>query len=110
MFSAWRQEFNSLVDQLRSRIITEIGHEAVNRLLKLVKKDDRQAILQTLFGLKVLSQHTSLEMQAGELPERTYDDARFRFYYEKGRWPTREEAIEYDKTIVVEPMTKRKPQ
>ena len=104
-----QQEFDSLVDEFRSRIITNLAEIAYKGLEHLLKKKDRQAVMQTLFGLNILSQHAAIKLQDGELPERTYDDAKVRFYYEYGRWPTKAEAIEFDKTIVVEPFTKKKP-
>lgn len=97
-----QQEFDSIIDQIRSRIVTELGEEALKALKYLIRKRDRMAVMQTLFGLKVLSQHSELKLQGGEQGERTYAYASFEFYQKYGRWPTLQEAKEFDKTLEVQ--------
>ena len=102
-----QNEFDDLTAQLRSRAITEIGNDAVSQLRKLVQKGNARAILETLYGLRVLSKNTQFELKGGlERGERDYADTKVQFYYQYGRWPTKKECLEFEKTIEVEPLIK----
>ena len=74
--------------------------------LHQLKKKDRQAGIETLYGSKVLLQQHDVAVTS-QPAERDYSSAMVRFYYEYGRWPTRQEAIDFDKTIPVEPLVKK---
>jgi hypothetical protein len=100
-----QQEFDGLIEQMRSRIAENALPVAYTSLMKLLKKADRVAVMQTLFGTKVLSAQTEVKLSQ-VLPPRDYADTKVEFYYKYGRWPTMEEAKEFDKTIPVEPLKK----
>ena len=101
-----QNEFDGMVSQARSRIMTEMVESALKSLKKLLTKGDRTATLETLFGLRILSKQTALEMKRGGIDERDYADTKVQFYYKYGRWPTMEECLEFEKTIEVEPLIK----
>ena len=102
-----QNEFDDLAGRLRSRVIAEIGDRAVDGLLRAVKKGNVRAILQTLFGLRVLSQTQQVEMKGATVGERDYAYTRVRFYGMHGRWPLDSELLEFEKTLEYEPLIKK---
>jgi len=105
-----QDETNEYIQAYQSAILTELVPLAVKGLKELLKKADRQAVIETLYGTKVFSQKHQVEGVTSH--ERDYSDAKIEFYYKFGRWPTLAEAKEYDKTIPVKPLLKneRSPQ
>jgi hypothetical protein len=99
-------ECEALAGEYRSEILSRIVPLAIKSLEKLVRKADRVAVIQTLFGMKIFSQRHEMELNKGQLPERNYADAKIKFYYQSGRWPTLEEAKQFDKTIPVKLLLK----
>ena len=101
-----QDEYSALIQKYRSQIIEQMLPKALKGLDKILsrKKPDRQAIIDLLYGCKVLSAHHEVEVP--RTFERDYSDAMVRYYYEYGRWPTKAEAIEFDKTIPVELLKK----
>ena len=83
----------------------ELAERLIQIALGKTKKGDRQALVDILRGVGVLT--SKIELGDVEVPgERDYSDAMVRFYYEFGKWPTKEEAKEFDKTIEVQPLVK----
>ena len=99
-----QDEVDILIQTYRSIILEEVLPLALESLKYNLKKNHPMVTMQTLFGTKVLSQHHELEMK--EPSKRDYSSAMVRYYYEFGKWPTKEEAKEFDKTIPVEPLIK----
>jgi hypothetical protein len=94
----------------RSRgILIAKAHKLAERLIQIAlgetKKGDRQAIVDTLRGIGVLTSKFELEDTGEE--QRTYALAKVGFFKKYGRWPTDEEAIEFDRTIDIEPSVKQ---
>src|SRR5437773_1617726 len=78
---------------------------AIKGLAKLIKKTDRQAIIETLYGTRVLTQRQEIEKVEDE-PQRTYDYTRAEFFGKYGRLPLNEELEEFEKTLDIQPITK----
>jgi hypothetical protein len=85
-------------------MILDIVPDAIKGLAKLVKERDRQAIIETLKGARVLIDRH--EVATVQEPERTYDSAKVAFYEKYGHWPTHEEAVKFDRTIARKPTVK----
>ena len=85
-------------------MILDLVPAAIKGLRKLVRKVDRQAIIETLYGTRVLIQRQEIEKV--EEPVRTYDYTRAEFFVKHGRWPLEKELLEFDKTLEVEPLVK----
>jgi hypothetical protein len=67
-----------------------------------VDRLDRQMITDVLRGARVfIDRH---EVATVQEPERTYDSAKVTFY--ENRWPTHEEAVKFDRTIIRKPKVK----
>jgi len=92
-----------LVQSYRDMIL-DLVPTAIKGLRKLIRKVDRQAIIETLYGTRVLIQRQ--EVEKVEEPVRTYAYTRVEFYGKYGRWPLNSELEEFDKTLPVEPLTK----
>jgi len=98
------QETQMLIDSFRAAILGLVP-DAIKVLGKLIReKEDRQAVLETLYGARVLIQRH--EVEKVEEPVRTYDLTRAEFFIQHGRWPTEKEVLEFDKTLEVEPLVK----
>jgi hypothetical protein len=83
--------------------------ELSNRLVQIglgeATKGDRRAIVDALRGIGVLT--SKLEVEETIPRERTYAFPKIAFFHKFGRWPTLEEAIEFDRTLDVEPLVKK---
>ena len=84
-------------DELSKRLV-EIG-------LGETTKGDRQAIVDALRGIGVLT--SKLEVEETIPQERTYAFTKVAFFHKFGRMPTPEETIKFDKTLDVEPLVKK---
>ena len=101
-----QEEHEGLLQGYRAVVMTDLVPLAVKAVRHHLKKKDRQAGIETLYGAKVLLQQHDIAVTS-QAAERDYSSAMVRFYYEYGRWPTKAEAIEFDKTIPVEPLVKK---
>jgi hypothetical protein len=95
----------------RSRgLILARADEMLERLVQIAlgetSKGDRQALVDILRGIGVLT--AKLEVEETIPQQRTYAFPKVAFFHEFGRWPTLEEAIEFDKTLDVEPLVKER--
>ena len=98
------QEQNQLlIQKYRQTIIEGIVPNALIGLAKLVNKEDRQAIIETLYGSRILIQRSEVEQI--KAPERTYAYPKIEFFAKYGRWPSLEEAKRFEKTLDVQPLT-----
>jgi len=95
---------NAMLLQSYRDMILDIVPNAIKGLAKLVKKTDRQAIIEALYGSRVLIQRQ--EVEKVEEPVRTYAYTRAEFFGRYGYWPRNEELEEFDKTLKVEPLVK----
>jgi len=98
------QSENAMLLQSFREMILDIVPNAIKGLAKLVKERDRQAIIETLYGARVLIDRH--EVATVQEPERTNDSAKVAFYEKYNHWPTLEEAKEFDKTIRRKPTVK----
>jgi hypothetical protein len=98
------QQENQLLLQGYRQAVLRIVPNALIGLSHLVNQLDRTAIIETLYGAKVLIQRQEVEPVCE--PVRTYDSAKVEFFGKYGRWPSNEEAIAFDKTIVRKPTVK----
>jgi Helix-turn-helix domain of resolvase len=99
-----KEETSLLIRGYRDTILQDYVPLAMNSLKNLLKRDDRQATIETLYGAKVLIQRQ--EVEAVQPPVQDYSYSRVRFFGRYGRWPSDKEAIEFDKTIPVNPTVK----
>jgi len=95
---------NAMLLQSYRDMILDIVPNAIKGLAKLVKREDRQAIIEILYGTRVLIRRQ--EVEKVEEPVRTYAYTKAEFFCKYGRWPSLAEAIEFDKTLEVEPLVK----
>jgi len=98
------QEAAFLLQGFRDRVLG-IVPLALKGLEKLVRRLDRQAIIETLYGTRVLMQRYEVQKVQDE-PERTYDYTRAEFFGKFGRLPLNSELEEFEKTLNIEPITK----
>jgi hypothetical protein len=103
-------EVQQAVARSRSLII-ERADELAEKLVQVAlgktgkgDRADRQALVDILRGIGVLT--AKLELATSDVPERDYADTKVKYYYEHGKWPTKQEAIEFDKTLPIEPLFK----
>ena len=82
----------------------EMSERIVQMALGETSKGDRQALVDILRGIGVLT--AKLEVEETIPQERTYAFPKVAFFHTFGRWPTLKEAIEFDKTLDVEPLVK----
>jgi transposase len=98
------QSENAMLLQSFREMILDIVPDAIKGLAKLVKERDRQAIIETLKGSRVLiDRHEVAHVQP---VEEDYSYSRILFFGKYKRWPTDEEAIKFEKTIPVKPTVK----
>ena len=86
-----QQEHNVLLQTFRSMVMEKAVPLAFKKLMKLLNKGSERPVLETLCGAKVLLRHHEVDMSV-KPADRDYSSAMVRFYYEYGRWPTRQEA------------------
>jgi len=98
------QSENAMLLQSFREMILDIVPDAIKGLAKLVKERDRQAIIETLKGSRVLIDRH--EVEAIQPPVQDYSYSRIRFFGKYKRWPTDEEAIKFEKTLPVNPRVK----
>jgi hypothetical protein len=96
------QSENLMLVQSYREMILDLVPAAIKGLRKLIRKVDRQAIIETLYGTRVLIQRQ--EVEKVEEPVRTYAYTRAEFFGKYGRWPRNEELEEFDKTLKVDPI------
>jgi hypothetical protein len=94
----------------RSRgLILARADELANRLVQIglgeTAKGDRQAIVDALRGIGVLTSKFDVEETIPQ--ERTYAFPQVAFFGKYNRWPTLEEAKKFDKTLDIEPLVKK---
>jgi hypothetical protein len=85
-------------------MILDLVPSAIKGLRKLIRRVDRQAIIETLYGSRVLTQHQEVEKY--EEPVRTYDYTRAEFFGKYGRLPLDSELEEFEKTLDIKPLVK----
>ncbi len=93
-----------LVQSYRDRIL-DLVPSAIKGLAKLIKKTDRQAIIETLYGSRVFLRRQEIEKVEDE-PQRTHDYTRAEFFGKYGRLPLNSELEEFAKTVDIQPITK----
>jgi hypothetical protein len=101
-------EVRMAVAECRSTILGRMPELAI-RLVQIAlgetKKGDRQALVDLLRGMGVLTTRHTVE-DATDQNERDYAYPRVIFFEKYGRWPSLEEAKEFDKTLEVKPLIK----
>ena len=98
------QEENQLLLQGYRQAVLRIVPRALIGASELVDRLDRQMITDVLRGARVfIDRH---EVATVQEPERTYDSAKVAFYEKYNRWPTHEEAVKFDETIIRNPKVK----
>ena len=100
-----QEETSLLVRGYRDAILQEYVPLAMDSLKRLLKRDDRQATIETLYGSRVLLQHEEIQKVEDE-PQRTYDYTRAEFFGKYGRLPLNSELEEFEKTLDIQPITK----
>jgi len=96
---------NAMMLQAFRDEVLDIVPSALKGLKRLVKDLDRQAIIETLYGARVLLQRYEVQKVEDE-PQRTYDYTRAEFFGKYGRLPLNSELEEFEKTLNIEPITK----
>jgi hypothetical protein len=87
--------------------VEELATRIVQIALGETKKGDRHALVDVLRGIGVLT--SNLTIEDGLAHERDYAYPKVEFFTRFGRWPSLEEAKEFDKTLVVAPLIKGRP-
>ncbi len=100
-----QEESSLLVRGYRDTILQEHVPLAMDSLKRLLRRDDRQATIETLYGSRVLTQRQEIEKVEDE-PQRTYDYTRAEFFGKYGRLPLNSELEEFERTLNIEPITK----
>jgi hypothetical protein len=100
-----QSEVETVLKTYRANVMQMVP-DALAGLHVLIRELDRQAIIETLYGSKVFGEKKEIDVSRTE--ERTYSFPKVAFFGKFGRWPTLEEAIEFDKTLDVEPLTKER--
>ena|SRR6266704_753395 len=99
-----QEETSLLVHGYRDTILQDYVPLAMTSLKRLLKGDDRQATIETLYGSKVFLQRQ--EVEKVQEHKRTYAYPKVEFFAKHGRWPSEKEAIEFEKTLDVRLLTK----
>jgi hypothetical protein len=97
-------EMEARRSQARSVILQAVP-ELAGLLVQIARNKDLVAILAALRGVGVLTNKLDVESTTTN-EQRSYDFPKVAFFYKHGRWPTLKEAIEFDKTLDVEPLIK----
>jgi hypothetical protein len=84
--------------------VDEMSERLIQIALGETSKGDWRALVAILRGIRVLT--PKLEPEETIPEQRTYAYPKVAFFHKHGRWPTLEEAIEFDKTLEVEPLVK----
>jgi hypothetical protein len=98
-------EYQLLIRGYRASVLKAVP-KALMGLHWLIEHTDRTAIIETLYGAKVLIDRHEAEHVEEEDPVRTYDASRILFYQKYGKWPTDAEEIPFDKKIPKKAITK----
>ena len=99
-----QEEHQHLVQGYRQAVL-RIVPDALVGLFHLVKQGDRTAIIEVLYGARVLIDRHEKAAEPEE-PIRTYDSTRVLFYGKYHRWPKDYELEAFERTIPVEPIVK----
>src|SRR6266403_596804 len=83
------EETSLLVREYRDTILQEHVPLAMDSLKRLLKRDDRQATIETLYGSRVLIHRQEVEQVQPPVQDHSY--AKVEFYGKYHRWPTNEE-------------------
>ena len=86
-------------------VILQAVPELAGLLVEIAKTKNLEAILAALRGVGALTNKLEVESSTAD-EQRTYAYPKIAFFYKHGRWPTLPEAIEFDKTLDVEPLVK----
>jgi Helix-turn-helix domain of resolvase len=100
-----KEETSLLIRGYRDTILQDYVPLAMNSLKNLLKREDRQATIETLYGSKVLIDRHEV-VEEPEEPVRTYDSTRVLFFGRFARWPLDSELEAFDKTIKRKPTVK----
>ena len=92
------QQENQLLVQCYREAVLKIVPAALVGLFELVKRLDRTAIIEVLYGTGVLiDRHGVARIQ--EEPKRTFASTRVLFFERYGRWPLDSELEAFERTI-----------
>lgn len=86
-------------------IILEAVPTLATLLVEIAKGKDLIAILAALRGVGALTHKLEVENSTAA-EQRSYAFPKVAFFHKHGRWPTEKEAIAFDRTLDVEPLTK----
>jgi hypothetical protein len=99
-----QEETSLFVQGYRDTILQDYVPLAMNSLKRLLKGDDRQATIETLYGAKIFTQRQEIEKVQDT--QRDYSYPKVEFFAKYGRWPSLEEAKEFEKTMDVQLLVK----
>ncbi len=88
---------NAMLLQSYRDMVFDIVPDAIKGLAKLVKKRDRQAIIETLYGSRVLIHRQEVEQVQPLVQDHSHPKVEFFGKYH--RWPTDEELAKFEKTL-----------
>jgi len=100
----WKSESTAASKRSRSR--ADETNSTGRGLAKLVKQRDRQAIIETLYGSRVLIQRQEVAEVEDDDEERDYSYPRVEFFGRYGRWPLDRELKQFEKTLDIKPLVK----
>jgi hypothetical protein len=99
-----QEEVHAMVEGFREAVLKMVPNALV-ALARLIDIGDRTAVIECLYGARVLIDRHEIAPEAEE-PVRTYDSTRVLFFGKFGRWPRDEELKAFDKTIPTKPIVK----
>jgi hypothetical protein len=91
------QQENQLLLQGYRQAVLRIVPDALIGLSHLVNQGDRTAIIEVLYGARVLMDRHEVETTAPQVQDYSY--SKVEFFSKYGRWPSEKEAIEFDATL-----------
>jgi transposase-like protein len=98
------QSENLMLLQSYRDMILDLVPASIKGLGKLIRRVDRQAIIETLYGSRVLIHRQEVEQVQPPLQDHSY--VKVEFYGKYHRWPTNEEMVEFEKTLPFTPLIK----
>src|SRR5438034_8731500 len=105
-----RETVHRIISQQENQILLSGYRDAVMKIIpraligayELVKRLDRQMITDILYGARVLIGRRETE-EIKPPQERTYDYPKVEYFAKYGKWPSLEQAKEFEKTMDIEP-------
>jgi len=109
-----RETVHRIISQQENQILLSGYRDAVMKMVpnalvqayELVERGDRQMVTDVLYGARVLIDRRETE-EIKPPQERTYDYPKVEYFAKYGKWPSLEQAKEFEKTMDIEALVKK---